>query len=575
VSKRERADARVVWPPSERQPARAAIEELMRDRGLARAFAEKVEGEARRARDAGRARAEREVANGRRRDLRELATFTIDPASARDFDDAISAERLPPRDGGGAGGVRVWVHIADVSAYVREGTLVDEEARERGTSVYVPGAVEPMLPEALSNDACSLVPGAERAAVTVELDLVGARVRRTAFYRSLIHSDVSLDYERVDRMFAGDERAEEPWAAPLAAAREVAAALGAAREREGGLVLDTEEPEIVFDEGGHVLAIEARVQTESHRLIEHLMIAANEAVARRLAERGAACLYRVHERPEPERVKRLIDQLASLSVPTPPVPEPLSKSQAAELMSEAARRVERHLWAVVAKARADGDGAAAGPWGGRLALTSLVLRTLQQAYYSPKNIGHAGLSSTCYCHFTSPIRRYPDLVCHRALIATLDGGRRGPRARDLPDLGEWCSVREREAVKIERDADDMARCYALERVLYEDGWEQVFVGEVTGLISAGAFVAFGGSGAEGASWPKGPLYEGMLPVRRMNGVAGEREWWELGEEGTTMRGERTGATLRLGDAIAVQVARVDTARGRVDLVPAATDGDRD
>jgi ribonuclease R len=448
--------------------------------------------------------------------------------------------------------VRVWVHIADVSAYVPEGSPVDREARRRGTSVYVPGAVEPMLPEALSNDACSLVPGAERAAVTVEMDLHGAQVVRTAFYRSLIRSDARLEYERVDRVFAGQERAEDPWAQPLALARAAAGTLGRAREQAGGLVLDSEEPEVVFDEEGHVREVSTRAQTESHRLIEHLMIAANEAVARHLAERGTQCLFRVHERPEPARVLRLVEQLASLGVPTPPVPDAISPSQAAELMGEVSQRVERHVQAVMRRP-------GAGPWGGRIALTSLVLRSLRQAYYSPKNIGHAGLHSNCYCHFTSPIRRYPDLVCHRALISTLGGEEPAPRAGELGELGEWASEREREAMKLERDGDDIARCFALEQALYEGGWEQTFMGEVTGLISAGAFVAFG-PGTE-------PTYEGMLPVRRMRTQDG-RDWWELNEHETILRGERSGATIRLGDPIEVRVARVDTVRGRVDLTPA-------
>jgi ribonuclease R len=423
-----------------------------------------------------------------------------------------------------------------------------------------------MLPEALSNDACSLVPGVERAAVTVEMDLDGARVLRAAFYRSLIRSDVRLEYERVDRIFAGSERAEDPWAGTLEAAREASAALGAARERAGGLVLDSEEPEVVFDGDGNVSELRASAQKESHRLIEHLMIAANEAVARRLSERKVACLYRVHERPEPARVARLIEQLASLGAPTPPVPDGMSPAQAAELMGDVSRRVERHVRGATRRAR----GAGVGPWGGRIALTSLVLRTLRQAYYSPKNIGHAGLGSACYCHFTSPIRRYPDLVCHRALVSTLGGEEPPPRGGDMGELGEWTSEREREAMKIERDGDDIARCYALEQALYEGGWERTFTGEVTGLISAGAFVAFGGAGAgadAGVAGPRGPLYEGMLPVRRMRSEDG-RDWWELNEQQTILRGERTGATIRLGDPIEVRVARVDTVRGRVDLVPA-------
>jgi ribonuclease R len=624
--------ARIVCAIGRPDVARDAIEALMLDRDLARGFDPAVLAAAQDARELGLAAAVREVDEGRRRDLRGLTTLTIDPASAKDYDDAISAELLdlgggggpgsggPPAgawggdksgertrggggspegggvshgdtpggeaaDGGGSSegmsgkGVRVWVHIADVSAYVPEGSPVDVQARRRGTSVYVPGAVEPMLPEALSNDACSLVPGAERAAVTVEMDLHGAQVVRSAFYRSLIRSDARLEYERVDRIFAGRERAEDPWAAPLAAARAASAALGGARERAGGLVLDSQEPEFVFDAGGHVSEIRMRAQTESHRLIEHLMIAANEAVARALSERGTPCLFRVHERPAPERVKRLIEQLASLGVPTPPVPESLSPSQAAELMGEVSRRVERHVQGALKRAGSAGSAgsgrgakpapddeaqegsgrARVGPWGGRIALTSLVLRSLQQAYYSPKNIGHAGLHAACYCHFTSPIRRYPDLVCHRALVSTLGGDEPGPRAGDLGELGEWTSEREREAMGIERGADDLARCFALEQALYEHGWEQTFAGEVTGLISAGAFVAFG-VGAE-------PTYEGMLSVRRMRSEDG-RDWWELNEQATILRGERSGATIRLGDPIEVRVARVDTIRGRVDLAPA-------
>jgi ribonuclease R len=539
--------------------ARDVIEGLMLDRGLARGFGAEVEREARQARDRGLEQGD----TGRgRRDLRGLTTFTVDPITARDFDDAISAERIED------GGVRVWVHIADVSAHVPEGSLVDREARRRATSVYVPGAVEPMLPEALSNGACSLVPGHDRLAVTVELELHGAEVRRTAFYRSLISSDVRLDYERVDRIFAGQEPAGELWREPLRAAREAAAALEREREQGGALVVDSEEPEFSFDEEGNVSEVRGRVQTESHRLIEHLMIAANEAVARELQQRGVPCLYRVHERPDPERVERLIDQLASLEVPTPPLPEHVSASQAAELVGVISKRVDEHV-------RRTGRG--------RIALSSLVLRSLKQAYYSPENLGHAGLHSASYCHFTSPIRRYPDIVCHRALLSAVGGPESAPRAGELAELGAWISERERDAMTIERDGDDVACCFALEAALYEQGWDQAFAGEVIGLISAGAFVTFPApSGTRGEEAPDGGgahtpgvragPYEGMLPVRRLREISSDQavagEWWEINELGTILHGERVGSTLRLGDPIDVRVARVDPVRGRVDLLPA-------
>ena len=560
------AGARVLRVLGRPDVARDVIEALLLDRGLARGFDDELEREAR---DAGERIAR---APGERRDLRRLPTLTIDPASARDFDDAISAEPIDGADGA----VRVWVHIADVAAHVPGGSPLDREARRRSTSVYAPGAVEPMLPDALSSDACSLVAGADRAAVTVELELRDAVVTRAAFYRSLIHSDVRLDYEQVDRIFAGRESAAEPWGAPLSAAREAAAALQRRRERSGALVVESEEPEFEFDDRGNVLAIRARVQTESHRLIEHLMIAANEAVAGMLSERGIPCLYRVHETPEAERVERLADQLATLEVPTPPLPEHMSSAQAAELVAEMSRRVEQHV-------RRTGHG--------RQALSSLVLRSLKQAYYSPRNLGHAGLQSTSYCHFTSPIRRYPDLVCHRALLSAVGAGEAPPHAGELAELGAWTSERERDAMVIERDADDVARSFALERLLHERGLEQPFAGEVTGLISAGAFIAFD----ERADVMQ--RFEGMLPVRllrppppagnarpreggnRGRGAGsprrpGERDWWELNEQGTILRGERSGARLRLGDPVDVRVVRVDSVRGRVDLEPPPSESPR-
>jgi ribonuclease R len=182
-----------------------------------------------------------------------------------------------------------------------------------------------------------------------------------------------------------------------------------------------------------------------------------------------------------------------------------------------------------------------------------VLRSLKQAYYDSRNLGHAGLQSPRYCHFTSPIRRYPDLICHRALLSTLDGSLPAPDASWVTAAGPWTSTREREAVAIERDADDIARCFLLERQLRSGDAEAAFEGEVVGLIGAGAFVAFGPQGS----------FEGLLPVRRMRG-----DWWELGEQGTMLLGTRSGRVLRLGDPVDVRVDRVDAPRGRVDLVPA-------
>jgi ribonuclease R len=500
--------------------ARDVIEALMLDRGLRRRFDPLVEREAREAAS--------RVRDVPRLDLRGLPTFTIDPPQARDFDDAISAKLMED------GAVRVWVHIADVSAHVRPGSHVEREAFRRGTSVYVPGAVEPMLPEALSNQACSLVPHQDRLTVTVEMELEGARRRRVAFHRSIIRSDKRLTYPEVDDIFAGTASAEEPWAEPLAAARRAADALQAEREAKGALEVDSEEPEFAFSREGHVTALVPSEQTESHRLIEHLMIAANEAVATLLESRKIPALYRVHERPEPPRVERLAEQLDSLDIPTPPLPAHMTPQQGADAVAEMARLVAREV------RRRDGHG--------RLAFTSLVLRSLKQAHYSPRNLGHAGLRSNAYCHFTSPIRRYPDLVCHRALLSAIGAGEESPPASRLDAAAEWSSQRERDAMAIERAADSVARCFLLEAELFQRGWQAEWAGEVTGVIGAGAFIAFGDG------------HEGLLPVRRLR-----HDWWELNELETMLVGADSGKAIRLGDQVTVQVERVDTARGRVDL----------
>jgi ribonuclease R len=526
---------RVVRPLGRPHVARDVLEALMLDRGLRRRFAAAVEGEAvDRAQEgldaAGGAASGRAPAGdgAPRRDLTGLPTFTIDPADAKDFDDAISAE---VEDGGLT---RVWVHIADVSAYVRPGRPLEHETFRRATSVYVPGAVEPMLPEALSNRACSLVPGAERLAVSVEIAMRGAEAQSVRFHRSVIRSDARLDYGQVDRIFDRRERAAERWAAPLAAARTVAAALTERRAERGSLAVESSEPRFEFDTQGNVAGVRHESQTEAHRLIEELMILANEQVAGYLADRRIPTLYRVHERPDPARIEYLVGQLASLDVPTPPLPERMSSQQAGEAAGEASRLVARHV-------RRTGHG--------RAALTSLVLRSLKQAYYSPRNLGHAGLASPRYCHFTSPIRRYPDLVAHRALLAALGTDDAAPRADELDEAGIHSSAAERDALQVERDAADVCSTFLLERTLYEQGWESRFDGEVVGLIGAGAFARFGDEG-----------FEGFLPARRMH------DWWELNEQGTALTAERSGRTLKLGDPVEVCVNRLDPPRGRVDLV---------
>jgi ribonuclease R len=508
----------------DRRSARETVEELLREELGFRGFRAALEVEAGEV-----ATAAAQVVPARR-DLTELSTFTVDPATARDFDDAVSAQR----EGEGA---RVWIHIADVAAHVRPGSPLDIEARRRGNSTYVPGAVEPMLPHALSSGACSLAPGVERLAVTTEIELgPGMEPRRTHFYRSRIQSDARLDYDQLDRIFAGRIPAPAEVAEPLAAAREIAATL----EEHCGtstLAVESFEPEFRFDAKGNVTGAHGVAQTEAHRLIERLMILTNEQVAQLLERERAPAIYRVHAQPDAAQIERLLEQLAALGVPTPPLRQGLAPSEAGRVAAEASRLALR-------------EGKRRGH--GREAYTSLVLRSLKQAHYSERNSGHAGLGSAAYCHFTSPIRRYPDLVVHRALLAVTGEGEEAPRLAECRDAAAEGSARERESARIERQADDVCAAFLLERELAERGLDAVFEGEVSGVIRSAAFVSFGGE--------LGDVYEGMLPARRLQG-----DRYELDRAQVALVGRGSGARLRLGDPISVRVAGVDAPRGRAEV----------
>ncbi len=522
-----RARQRARGRREEPKTARDAVEAWLREELGGRGFGAALEMEAGRAGDVAESR------GFARRDLTELPTFTVDPATARDFDDAVSARRE-------GGATRLWIHIADVAAHVPPGSPLDREARRRANSTYVPGTVEPMLPHALSEEACSLAPGVERLAVTAEIELgPDGKAAGAAFYRSRIRSDARLDYDQLDVIFAGRAEAPQAVAEPLSVARKAAAALG---ERRGATSLEVEsfEPEFRFDSRGNVIGARGVAQTESHRLIERLMILTNEQVAQLLERKRVPAIYRVHARPDPLRIERLIEQLHELEIPTPPLRGRPAPSEAAELAAEASRLVAR-------EATRRGHG--------RSAYTTLVLRSLEQARYSERNGGHAGLGSAAYCHFTSPIRRYPDLVVHRALLATLGEGEPAPSAAEAREAAVHCSERERESMRVERRADDVCAAFLLERELRERGAETQFEGEVSGLIRAGAFVGFGGE--------LGDVYEGFLPARRLGGA----ERFELDESETALVGQDSRRKLRLGDPISVQVSGVEAVRGRADLEP--------
>jgi ribonuclease R len=449
-------------------------------------------------------------------DLRELTTFTIDPETAKDFDDALSLRREPD-------GIRAWVHIADVSCFVPAGTPLDHGASARAFSTYVPGTVAPMLPHELADDLCSLRPHVDRLCVTVEIAPDG----KADFYRSVIRSDARLTYGQAQRRDVPKGVLES-----VELADEYTAELRRRRFARGALRVET--PEIVFEFDGHggVARASKESEPEAHRLVEELMIRANELVAGLLAGRRREALYRVHERPDPQAISLLLAKLADLGVPTPPAPEDLSPGAAAELAGEISERVMDYT------ARS-GRGVEAFP--------ALVLRSLKQARYDPQNLGHSGLASPAYCHFTSPIRRYPDLVVHRALLREL-GVADEPMPEDLPGLAEHTSVREREAAQIEYAADEICLAWLLDRVLFERGWEEPFEGEMIGLIGSGLFVRFE------------EVFEGFLPARRLR-----EDYFELNALGTSLQGRRGGGTYRLGDGISVRVEKLERSDGKVEL----------
>ena len=452
-----------------------------------------------------------------RTDLRGLPTITIDPETAKDFDDALSFAREPE-------GIRAWVHIADVSWFVRPGSPLDHGATERAVSTYVPGLVAPMLPHELADDACSLRPNEDRLCVTVEMPPGGGE---PVFYRSVINSDARLTYGQAERRDAAPEILEQ-----LELAAEVATTWRAARFARGALEINT--PEIAFSfANGRVESAWRESEPHAHMLVEELMIRANEHVAAFLAGRRREALYRVHERPDPQAIARLVSQLADLEVPTPPLPDRMTPQQAAELAGAISRSIAEYV---------EQSGR------GRVAFPPLVLRALKQARYDPANLGHSGLASAAYCHFTSPIRRYPDLVVHRALLGEL-GLADDPLPDDLSALAEEVSGSERAAGQVEYLADDICLAWLLEDTLLERGWDEAWDGEITGAIGSGLFVRFG------------EVFEGLLPARRLHG-----EFYELNATGTALVGRRSGRRYRLGDRIKVRVDSIAKQEGKVNLL---------
>ncbi|MCB2100701.1 MAG: ribonuclease R [Rhodobacterales bacterium] len=467
---------------------------------------------------------------GRRTDLRDLPLVTIDGADARDFDDAVFAR--PDDDPKNPGGWHLVVAIADVAWYVRPGDPLDKEARKRGNSVYFPDRVVPMLPEALSNGWCSLVPREDRPCLAAHLwiDAKGDLLRHR-FERALMRSAARLTYTQVQaaRDGAPDEVTGPLVEGVLAPLYGAFRALLKNREGRGALELDLPERRIVMAEDGSVAGVEPRERLDSHKLIEEFMICANVAAAETLEKMRQPCMYRVHDEPSREKLESLREFLDSLDIP-------LARGQVMR-----ARQFNAIL------------GRVAGTPQSHM-VSEVVLRSQAQAEYSPDNIGHFGLALRRYCHFTSPIRRYADLLVHRAIIA---GGRLGDGGladddEDFAETGQHLSVTERRAAAAERDAvDRFTAAFLADRVGTN------FRGRINGVTRFGLFVTLDDSGADG-----------LVPI----GTLGD-DYYVHDETRHALRGRLSGQEFRLGDRVAVRLVEADPVTGGMIMGLVDDDGD--
>ncbi len=447
-------------------------------------------------------------------DIRHLPLVTIDGETARDFDDAVYCEKAGK-------GYRLYVAIADVSHYVKQKGALDSEALKRGNSVYFPRRVIPMLPEALSNELCSLNPKVDRLCMVCEMVLDGhGEFKSYKFYAAVMHSHARLTYTKVAAMLENPEAAGEH-AALLPDIRllyTLYGVLAKARKKRGAIDFETIETQMLFNDQGKIEKIVPVVRNDAHRLIEECMLAANVCASEFLKKHGQAALYRIHEGPTPEKLANLRNFLKEFGLDLKGGDEPHAKDYAA-LLDKIRDRPDAQL------------------------LQTVMLRSLQQAVYSPENVGHFGLAYESYTHFTSPIRRYPDLLIHRAIKAALDDKKYSPGS--WVELGAHCSATERRADEATRDVDAWLKCYWM-----MDKVGMSFGGSISGVTGFGLFVALD------------DIYvEGLVHISELGA-----DYFHFDQGLHQIVGERTKTRFRLGDRLRVKVARVDLETSKIDFV---------
>ncbi|WP_406672863.1 ribonuclease R, partial [Natronospira sp.] len=498
------------------------IDIAVHSHGLPREWPEGVEAEAQRF-----GGSVSEQAKAGRKDFRELPLVTIDDETAKDFDDAVFCEKTDK-------GFRLLVAIADVAEYVQPDSALDQEAWRRGTSVYFPGHVIPMLPEVLSNGLCSLNPEVDRLTMVCELFLdEEGKVTGSRFHEGVIRSHARLTYNKVWAMVQGDKQLRSEYEHVLGNVENLHTLfrkLIKRRRKRGAIDFETIETKFVFDDFGKIEKIVPVERNDAHRLIEECMIAANVATGQFLEKHGMPTLYRVHEGPEEEKVSELRDFLGKLGLKLGGGEKPEPKHYA-QVLDQAREREDAAL------------------------IQTVLLRSLKQAVYSPRNVGHFGLSHGTYLHFTSPIRRYPDLLVHRAIKHIL---RRLPEDeypygfKDMERIGGHCSSTERRADEATRDAADTLKCEFMQDKVGEE-----FEGMIVGVTSFGLFVKL-----------KEVHIEGMAHVTSL-----PNDYYKFDPVGHRMVGERSGRVFRLTDSLRVRVVRVDPDERKIDLEPAEAEAE--
>lgn len=460
----------------------------------------------------------------RRVDLRERLTVTIDGETARDFDDAVSVQREK------GGDIRLWVSIADVSHYVKPGSALDREAYLRGTSVYFPDRCIPMLPEELSNGICSLNPQVERLTLTAEMLFTrGGAMKVALFYPSVIRSTARLTYTTVRKVLVDRDteaiQANRHLVDDLEVMKELALRLMEKRRKRGSIDFDLPEPQIVLDLQGEMVDIVRSERNLAHRIIEEFMLAANEAVASHIEDRGIPSLYRIHEPPDPAKLTDFREFIFNFGYTFRMDGDRVDPHELQRLIDEAEGKPEERM------------------------INEVLLRCMKQARYSHENLGHFGLAARCYTHFTSPIRRYPDLVVHRILKEVLAGAMterdQDRLAAALPETAEQTSRRERLAMEAEREIVALKKAqFMKERV------GETFDGYITGVSSFGFFVEL-----------VDLFVEGMVHVSTL-----ANDFYRYEEKRHSLVGERTKETFRIGDRVRVLVAAVSIERRQVEFV---------